>query len=822
VNITKVVLEADSSSIKAATKDLNALQGSGQQAEKSVTGLGAAAKAAGAILASLAAAFSVREVIQYADEWTNASNRLKLVTSSSNDLANAQQTLLKVANETRAGFSSTAELFTVLTRSTRDLGLSQADIVGITKTLNQSFAVSGAAAGAMDGAIRQLSQGLQSGALRGDEFNSVAEQAPAILDAVAFSLKMGRGELREFAATGGITSAVLVKAIQDYADVIEDDFSKAQRTFGQSLQEARNNMLAVVGGSREVQSAVLAVGSSIVWLSEKLANGSGHVATFFDSIRFMAEEAAAMIHGPAFGDLPRLYDALSKAEAEYERSMRSRSSAGRQEAKAEVDRLRAMVLASEEMAQSQYNMGRAVDDARESLEDQAPAIQQVEQATDKAADAARDFVRSMDSAAAASTNTESAYVQLMGITDQVTVRTTRLTAEQRNASLANIDAQDSIDGIVEKMGKQKTVSAEMAQVTALMRNDISSAFADMMMNGSNAFDAIAKSFERMVYKMVADWAASGVMNALSKLTGGSGGFTSTLGNVLGGGGGGAATGGGILSSAGSAISGAGSAILGGAKAVGSGIMGAAAAIPGWGWALAGGAALAAVLSDKSTPSSNAGILLSDLPGVDASRKQGTTPFASGVSPVLFARREDFGTASQVAEALRAADQVVMDRFAAAGKSFQITGPQLSGFSETGAGSGQFFGTAAEDSKVALTTSQSVSKYMQELIATGARYAGITLSPSGSPDQMLEQLDMALAHGSHASGLDYVPFDNYRGNLHTGEAVITARGNEALGMMASALTEMRSIMAAVAQHTAKSARQLERWDFGGLPEERAFA
>jgi hypothetical protein len=59
-------------------------------------------------------------------------------------------------------------------------------------------------------------------------------------------------------------------------------------------------------------------------------------------------------------------------------------------------------------------------------------------------------------------------------------------------------------------------------------------------------------------------------------------------------------------------------------------------------------------------------------------------------------------------------------------------------------------------------------------------------------------------------------------LHQGEAVITARGNDALGMMASALTEMRTIMAAVAQHTAKSARQLERWDFGGLPEERAFA
>ena len=478
----------------------------------------------------------------------------------------------------------------------------------------------------------------------------------------------------------------------------------------------------------------------------------------------------------------------------------------------------------------------------------------------KAADTSvQDFVRSMDSAASASYNTESAYVQLMGITDQVTVRTTRLTAEQRNASLVNVDAQDSIDGIVEKMGKQKTASAELTQVTAQMRNDISSAFADMMMNGGNAFDNIAKAFERMVYKMVADWAASGVMNVLSKLAGGAGGHTSALGNIfsgIGGGGGGVSVGnaaslagaasgaasvfgtsGAVISAAeygmltgGASVGttgGIGAGLAAGAKAVGSGIMNAAAAIPGWGWALAGAGILASQL-DKSTPSYNAGLFLGGSLG--APGEFPVAPFASGVAPVGFARRADQGTAMETIDAFRSVDSAVMNLFNAAGIDFKVDGNQLQGLNEEGLGTGRFLGLAGQDGKPGTPVDQQLTDYAIGLITQA--YAQQKIGPglyndlisSGDFMDIINKGNQYVygADGSHASGLDYVPFDNYRGNLHTGEAVITARGNEALGMMASALTEMRSIMAAVAQHTAKSARQLERWDFGGLPEERAFA
>src|SRR5690606_9136410 len=114
--------------------------------------------------------------------------------------------LLAVANSTRSGFEATAGLYTVLSRNTEELGLGTEKLTALTKTINQTFAITGGSAAGMDGAIRQLSQALASGALRGDEFNSVNEQAPRLMEAVADSLNMTKGELRDFAATGAITS----------------------------------------------------------------------------------------------------------------------------------------------------------------------------------------------------------------------------------------------------------------------------------------------------------------------------------------------------------------------------------------------------------------------------------------------------------------------------------------------------------------------------------------------------------------------------------------------------------------------------------------
>jgi tape measure domain-containing protein len=192
-------------------------------------------------------AFAVKQIVDYGEEYTNLQNKIRTVLDPTQDLTDVTRQLLDVSNESRTSLESTTTLYTRLKRSTEDLGISNQELFNLTETINKSFAVSGATAEEAAAAITQLSQGLASGALRGDEFNSVAEQAPIILEAVAAATGMSRGELRDLAAEGKITSEVLIKSLQAYSGVIETDFSRAQLTVSQASEKLANNLLVLVG-----------------------------------------------------------------------------------------------------------------------------------------------------------------------------------------------------------------------------------------------------------------------------------------------------------------------------------------------------------------------------------------------------------------------------------------------------------------------------------------------------------------------------------------------------------------------------------------------
>jgi tape measure domain-containing protein len=270
-------IKVNSTEVEKASKSLNQLSEasgntdkSSQKLTKSTESLAGAARMAIGAFTALGASISIREIIQAADAWKSAENQLRLVTTSTADLANTQKILMGVSNETRSSFESTANLYSRLSRATSEMGLSQTELVGITETINKSFAVSGATAAEAAAAITQLSQGLAAGALRGDEFNSVAEQAPGIMQAIAKSLNMTTGELRTFAGEGGVTAEIVVKALQQASDSIAEDFGKSMMTFGQATQIAKNNALEFVGSSNAITSATDAAGRAVIFLSDNI------------------------------------------------------------------------------------------------------------------------------------------------------------------------------------------------------------------------------------------------------------------------------------------------------------------------------------------------------------------------------------------------------------------------------------------------------------------------------------------------------------------------------------------------------------------------
>lgn len=225
-------------------------------------------KAAGTAAIAYIAAVSVGKIAGFADEFTGMQNKLKQVTDGTVELNTVTNALFSTAEKTRSSIKSTTTLYSRLALASSELGLSQADLVGLTSTINKSFALSGATAEEAGAAITQLSQGLASGALRGDEFNSVAEQAPGIMRAIAKETNKSIGELREFAATGGITAEIVVSALQSASEKIDQDFSKSVSTFAQSMESVENGFIRWAGESENLTLAMTGAGQVVEVLAD--------------------------------------------------------------------------------------------------------------------------------------------------------------------------------------------------------------------------------------------------------------------------------------------------------------------------------------------------------------------------------------------------------------------------------------------------------------------------------------------------------------------------------------------------------------------------
>lgn len=259
------------------------------------------------LAAAIASAFAVDRIARYADAWTQVENQIRRTVETEEDLVRTTAELLDVSNQTRSSIEATTALYTSLSISTERLGTTQEEVIDVTKTINNLFLEAGKSAEETAGAIRQLGQALESGALRGDEFNSVAEGAPGILRAIEKQTGRTRAELRELAADGQITAELIVDSLQNYSEEAQRAADITERTLAQSFQVAENNAIAYVGASRLVGEVTEVTGEAIVALSNNIdvligvagAAAALYVARLIPSITastagFISQAAAAL------------------------------------------------------------------------------------------------------------------------------------------------------------------------------------------------------------------------------------------------------------------------------------------------------------------------------------------------------------------------------------------------------------------------------------------------------------------------------------------------------------------------------------------------
>lgn len=198
------------------------------------------------ILVGVGGVLAVRKFVQVADSMSLVESRLKLVTSSAEELTDVQDRLLKIANETRTEFTSVGDLYARLGRTTKTLNVTQEDLLQVTKTINQALIVSGASSIEAGAALTQLSQGLASGALRGDELRSVLEQTPRLAIAIAEGLGVTIGKLRELGAAGELSAGKVIKALLSQKEIIASEFGAITATVGQSFIVLGNSVSSLI------------------------------------------------------------------------------------------------------------------------------------------------------------------------------------------------------------------------------------------------------------------------------------------------------------------------------------------------------------------------------------------------------------------------------------------------------------------------------------------------------------------------------------------------------------------------------------------------
>lgn len=260
----------DTAPLKRGERALNDVTKAGNKTESSITGLNKSIGVLQAGIAALAGSAVIGGLIKYSDAWNRIDNQLRVVIDSEEELIQKREMLIKLSKDTNASLDSTVALYAELYRNTRQLGTSEEDLSSVTKTLNNLFVAGGKDAQTQASAIKQLSQALGAGALRGQDYNSVVDAAPRVLDALSQSLKIAKGEVRDFAATGGITAEKLIDALTKYDSQAQKMADATIKTFEQYMQNAETNLLTFVSQSEAMLSVTDALGSGIESISENL------------------------------------------------------------------------------------------------------------------------------------------------------------------------------------------------------------------------------------------------------------------------------------------------------------------------------------------------------------------------------------------------------------------------------------------------------------------------------------------------------------------------------------------------------------------------
>lgn len=247
-DIATLVIKADTSQVKTATKDLDKLSNSSVKAESSSKDLSSSFTAMRSALPVAGLGILATLMVKSADALTKFTAQLRNATSSQSEFSEAFENVRRIASSAQAPIEAVGSTYSRLSNALKDLNVSQAQVSDVAETVALGLKVNGASAEETASAMLQLSQSFGSGRMQGDEFRSAMESMPSLMREVAKTMGVTVGELKSLSSEGAITSEVLLKTFNNpvLLDKLREQ-AESMRTIGGSMTEAKNELLLFTG-----------------------------------------------------------------------------------------------------------------------------------------------------------------------------------------------------------------------------------------------------------------------------------------------------------------------------------------------------------------------------------------------------------------------------------------------------------------------------------------------------------------------------------------------------------------------------------------------
>ncbi|MCI6989397.1 MAG: tape measure protein [Campylobacter sp.] len=245
--------------------------------------------------------------LSLADTYKTLEARLNLVSLGNSELNSSFNALFASSQTASTSLSETTNLYISLRSATESLAVSQRDVLNVTDTINKTLTISGASAQASAAALMQLGQAFASGVLRGEELNSVLEQAPRLARAIADGMGVSAGALREMGAAGEITSETLMNALLSQSETINAEFETIPTTIENARTRISNSILALVGDLDKTSGASSGVANSLSLISRWIDTNRGNIVEFgsdvYKSFQLIGSALILVVNGVREGTL---------------------------------------------------------------------------------------------------------------------------------------------------------------------------------------------------------------------------------------------------------------------------------------------------------------------------------------------------------------------------------------------------------------------------------------------------------------------------------------------------------------------------------------